>query len=275
MNLAPSALSLFLFGTVTIMISKRTIVTAAKSTAFLLPSSSFATNTCKKYNHNNNQHTLAATSSHSPSINSLPIIGRRRKLYRHNVSPFSSLSSSQQHQQYHKNKIQQRGGIEELHQSQDALIVSLFAHADELAFGSENNNNNRHNGNCDNDPSIVITGGGNASSGSDCGNRPSTILLCSKLDAFTCGQLVAMAEHRAVVKAWIWEIDPFQRIETKTVLRSKRTESLKESLRKMIYNGDDDDNDIEENEIGELNLSTRTILRHYANMVRGQRTNTK
>ena len=96
MNLAPSALSLFLFGTVTIMISKRTIVTAAKSTAFLLPSSSFATNTCKKYNHNNKQHTLAATSSHSPSINSLPIIGRRRKLYRHNVSPFSSLSSSQQ-----------------------------------------------------------------------------------------------------------------------------------------------------------------------------------
>ena len=96
MNLAPSALSLFLFGTVTIMISKRTIVTAAKSTAFLLPSSSFATNTCKKYNHNNKQHTLAAISSHSPSINSLPIIGRRRKLYRHNVSPFSSLSSSQQ-----------------------------------------------------------------------------------------------------------------------------------------------------------------------------------
>jgi len=191
------------------------------------------------------------------------------------LSANGSLSSSQQHQQYHKNKIQQRGGIEELHQSQDALIVSLFAHADELAFGSENNNNNRHNGNCDNDPSIVITGGGNASSGSDCGNRPSTILLCSKLDAFTCGQLVAMAEHRAVVKAWIWEIDPFQRIETKTVLRSKRTESLKESLRKMIYNGDDDDNDIEENEIGELNLSTRTILRHYANMVRGQRTNTK
>ena len=40
---------------------------------------------------------------------------------------------------------------------------------------------------------------------------------------------------------------------------------------------DDDDNDVEveENEIGELNLSTRTILRHYANMVRGQRTNTK
>merc|ERR1712238_551288 len=189
-----------------------------------------------------------------------------------------SLSSSQQHPQYNKNKIQQKAGIEELHHSQDALIVSLFAHADGLAFGSENNNN-RPNGNCNNDPSIGITDGGNASSGSDYGNRPSTILLCSRLDAFTCGQLVAMAEHRAVGKAWIWEIDPFPRTETKTMLRSKRTESLKESLQIMISKGydDDDDNDVEveENEIGELNLSTRTILRHYANMVRGQRTNTK
>jgi len=87
-----------------------------------------------------------------------------------------------------------------------------------------------------------------------------------------------MAEHRAVVKAWIWEIDPFPRTETKTVLRSKRTESLKESLRIMISKGDDDDDndvEVEENEIGEMNLSTRTILRHYANMVRGQRTNSK
>ena len=198
-----------------------------------------------------------------------------------------SLTSSQQQNN------NQKGGIEDIHKAQDALIVSLFAHADGLAFGSDNNNNNNNNGHNNNrydnnenhfthnnnthddDPDIGRTGGDDRDSNdgdSDDGNRPSTLLLCSRLDAFTCGQLVALAEHRAVIKAWIWGIDPFPRgVETKTMLRSKRTESLKNSLQKMISNEDDDDDDEDET----LNLSTKTILRHYANMARSQRTYTR
>jgi glucose-6-phosphate isomerase len=193
-----------------------------------------------------------------------------------------SLTSSQQQNN------NQKGGIEEIHQAQDALIVSLFAHADGLAFGSDYNNNDHNNNNhddnnenhfthnnstYDDDPYIGKTGGDgrdniDGDGDGDDGNRPSTLLLCSRLDAFTCGQLVAMAEHRAVVKSWIWGIDPFPRgVETRTMLRSKRTESLKESLQNMISNEDDEEEDDET-----LNLSTKTILRHYANMVRGQRT---
>ena len=41
------------------------------------------------------------------------------------------------------------------------------------------------------------------------GNRPSTLLMCDKCDAFVCGQLVALAEHRVVIKARLWNNDPF------------------------------------------------------------------
>ena len=41
------------------------------------------------------------------------------------------------------------------------------------------------------------------------GNRPTTALvLCGRLDAFACGQFVALAEHKAVIKARLWNIDP-------------------------------------------------------------------
>jgi len=36
------------------------------------------------------------------------------------------------------------------------------------------------------------------------GNQPSTVIFLSKCDAFACGQLVALAEHRAVVGARLW-----------------------------------------------------------------------
>jgi hypothetical protein len=182
------------------------------------------------------------------------------------------------------------GGIRETHQAQDALMCSLFAHADGLAFGSDvkssNNNNNNHCPYPD-DESPVGGGGGDEQHDSvvdeeqlierdsSNGNRPSTLLLCGRLDAFTCGQLVAMAEHRAAVKAWIWEIDPFPLNDGSGGVssRSRRTTMIKESLEKMMsdgYSEDDEDGDETENTTG-LNLSTKTILRHYANMVKSQR----
>lgn len=41
------------------------------------------------------------------------------------------------------------------------------------------------------------------------GNRPSISLLFQKLDAFSCGQLLALYEHRTVVQGAIWGVNSF------------------------------------------------------------------
>jgi glucose-6-phosphate isomerase len=108
-------------------------------------------------------------------------------------------------------------------------------------------------------------------------NCPSTLLMCGICDAFTCGQLVALAEHRAVVKARIWDVDPFAK-EIGSSLRSKRTETLKDHLQTMFGQEEEEEEEDHPTAGGDnngnnegINLSTKTILRHYANMVRDQR----
>jgi glucose-6-phosphate isomerase len=41
------------------------------------------------------------------------------------------------------------------------------------------------------------------------GNRPSFSLLLPRLDPFTCGQLLALYEHRTAVEGFIWGINSF------------------------------------------------------------------
>jgi glucose-6-phosphate isomerase len=41
------------------------------------------------------------------------------------------------------------------------------------------------------------------------GNRPSTVLLLTKLNAFALGQLLAIFEHRTVVEGFLWDINSF------------------------------------------------------------------
>jgi glucose-6-phosphate isomerase len=161
---------------------------------------------------------------------------------------------------------------DETHAAQDALLCSLFAHADELAFGSSTTDPRGFL------PANVKAGDPTLSSSEATlnmrehvseGNRPSALVLCGRLDAFACGQLVALAEHRAVIKARIWDFDPFVQ-DTGSTLRASRTESLKETLKTMFIRGADDD---DEEEAGEpnVNLSTKTILRHYSRLTRDQR----
>ena len=50
---------------------------------------------------------------------------------------------------------------------------------------------------------------------------------------------MALAEHKAVIKARLWNIDPV--LDTASTLRGTRTESLKETLKAMIVQGADDD----------------------------------
>ncbi|CAN0404000.1 unnamed protein product, partial [Scytosiphon promiscuus] len=41
------------------------------------------------------------------------------------------------------------------------------------------------------------------------GNRPSLSLLFPKLDAFSCGQLLAVYEHRTAVQGFVWGLNSF------------------------------------------------------------------
>lgn len=41
------------------------------------------------------------------------------------------------------------------------------------------------------------------------GNRPSNVLLLERLDPYSCGQLLALYEHRTAVQGFIWGIDSF------------------------------------------------------------------
>lgn len=98
--------------------------------------------------------------------------------------------------------------------------------------------------------------------------------MCGKLDAFACGQLIALAEHRALVKAHLWSIDPFAS-EVGCSLRMQRTEQLRDELQTLFVKGEAATTTTEESETEEAggthNMSTRTILQHYSDLVRAQR----
>jgi glucose-6-phosphate isomerase len=175
-------------------------------------------------------------------------------------------------------------GLDELYATQDAVVCSFFAHADELALGSEKSGGVSSNATVDpwSSPSVAslntmndasssfhYTSAAAASPLSSTGNRPSILLICNKLDAFTCGQLVALTEHRALVKAHIWGLDPFAR-ELGTSVRINRTELLRDELQDLFHaKGKSAQSDAESSD--NLNLSTKSILEHYASMIRSER----
>ena len=161
-------------------------------------------------------------------------------------------------------------------QSQDSLLCSMFAHLDELALGSSTADQKPSSqllselGTSEKKKYYATEQNHNASEG----NRPSMLIMCGKCDAFTCGQLVAAAEHRATVKARIWGIDPFVR-DVGSSIRGNRTDNLRDELDLMISREDDslfdDEEKDDENESHRINLSTKTILGHYASLIREQR----
>ena len=102
-------------------------------------------------------------------------------------------------------------------------------------------------------------------------------MICGACDAFTCGQLVALAEHRAAISARLWNVDPFATFAPShgTALRTKETERVKEKLQQLyerLARGDFGDEDQEFLSEGtKLNQATSTILWHYANRMRDQK----
>ena len=112
------------------------------------------------------------------------------------------------------------------------------------------------------------------------GNKPSTLILCGKSDAFTCGQLIALSEHRAAVKAKLHGVDPFaSRVKVGAAMRSPEIDRLSEKLHHMYEKGfegrdsfdDENESVVEASGEGKINLATSTILNHYANRMRDQK----
>jgi glucose-6-phosphate isomerase len=167
-------------------------------------------------------------------------------------------------------------GVDDVISNQDAQICSFFAHADELAFGSEQPSSASapSASSFPRTESFIRTMSVINTEVSD-GNRPSTLLMCGKCDAFACGQLLALCEHRTTVKAKLFDVDPFAR-EVGSSIRVSRAEDLQEELHKL-YNqlsttcGLDDDDESKDNRPRVNLLSTSTILGHYATLMHGQR----
>jgi len=193
------------------------------------------------------------------------------------------------------------GGMDQVFQHADALMCSFFGQADEMAFGVgsaamiccshdadyprlQRSSYKMHQFIGDYNASANATHGfyqpaqteahlGQtlfALSAPSKGNRPSTLVMVQKLDAFACGQLVALSEHRATVKAQICDLDPFTK-DSGHALKAFRTEILQENLhsiyetQEQIINGPNAESHADNNdECGCLNLSTKTMLGHYA-----------
>ena len=194
---------------------------------------------------------------------------------------------------------------------QDAFICDFFAHADVLAFGNQMNESLDHgygsygrngmvtnlglNGQLSSEgvevdpfaeeemdffsssPSVPSISSNHPNNNNNSnldaaeGNRPSTLLMCGSMDAFTCGQLVALSEHRAAVAARIWDVNPFVK-QVGSSMRAKETLKLKGKLSRiyeLLKNGMDLEEEVEKS-TGNVNLATLTILTHYANRMYGQ-----
>ena len=181
-------------------------------------------------------------------------------------------------------------GTEDAIAAHDDLVCSFFAHADVLALGSTGSREEQGNA-LGSSTSLGLSSshsfdatsprspldGSNENEDTADGNRPSTLMICGACDAFTCGQLVALAEHRAAISARLWDVDPFSTFAPShgTALRMKETERVKEKLHQLYERlargdfGDDDQEFLSEGT--KLNQATSTILWHYANRMRDQK----
>jgi glucose-6-phosphate isomerase len=105
----------------------------------------------------------------------------------------------------------------------DELMANFFAQPDALAFG-KTEDQCRVDGVPENlIPHKVFTG-----------NRPSNVLLLDRLTPYTCGQLLAIYEHRTAVQGFIWGINSFDQwgVELGKVLAKKVRQQLIDSRKK-------------------------------------------
>ena len=82
------------------------------------------------------------------------------------------------------------------------------------------------------------------------GNRPSTVLLLDELTPYSCGQLLALYEHRTAVQGFIWDLNSFDQwgVELGKVLAQQVRQSL-------VNKAPESD--------ASLPYSTQQLMRHY------------
>jgi glucose-6-phosphate isomerase len=185
------------------------------------------------------------------------------------------------------------GGNEQ--SNQDRSMCSFFAHADVMAFGSSGYRSRDARGGS----SVHTTGGSSAfghglgsasfdsqfpstpQAGNDNdianGNRPSSLLICSRCDPFTVGQLIALSEHRALISAKLWDVEHYaftqshgSNIRTKQIVNMReKLDLLYQRLGLVGYLNEDDKSD----PVGgpNLNLATTSLLGHYAFQMHNQK----
>jgi len=170
--------------------------------------------------------------------------------------------------------------VDKMIASNNERICSMFATADTFAFG-DGAPSSRGGGiqspgspaSFVRTPSILrndsmqsqrsssnLTGDGGAIS-QQRGNRPCTIVISSSCNAFAIGQFVALAEHRALAKAWLYDCDPFAGARD-MILSRERMRNTKASLDQMFRA---EPNDPRNNADGPHYLATTSMLQHYAN----------
>lgn len=87
------------------------------------------------------------------------------------------------------------------------------------------------------------------------GNRPSSSLLLKELNAFSCGQLLSIYEHRTAVQGFVWGICSFDQwgVELGKVLAT--------SVRKQMHETREN-----KGEVKGFNPSTTSLLKKYLSM---------
>jgi len=124
------------------------------------------------------------------------------------------------------------------------LMSNYFAQADALAFGKDRKETEKENAGSNSHliPHKHFSG-----------NRPSTLILFDgALNAFNCGQLLSLYEHRTAVQGFIWQINSFDQwgVELGKVLGKKVRTSIDDYVRdKKLPN--------------EYNYATFNSLQHY------------
>lgn len=96
----------------------------------------------------------------------------------------------------------------DLGEHHDLLMANLFAQSEALAFGRSDSVD--ESGEVDLHRSFP-------------GDRPSNMLLVSRLTPYTLGQLVAVYEHKVFTQGWIWQVNSFDQwgVELGKVLASE------------------------------------------------------
>lgn len=123
----------------------------------------------------------------------------------------------------------------------DELMSNFFAQPDALANGKTEQECREEGKPEDLIPHVTFSG-----------NRPSLSLLLPVLNAYTCGQLLALFEHRTAVQGFVWDVNSFDQygVELGKVLATK----VRKTLNQTRYFGKNVDG---------FNSSTTNFIKRY------------